>query len=265
MPVYDHLTYDIVPGARDRGEPARRAHRRGPQRPPARPADRRGHVEPGGQRLLRLLDLRRRPHERRPPLVRRPVPRAARRPRSRGPSRTSTGTPRSPTTRPWNAPSGSGTRSTQPNLVQNILPTRSRATLVLTKDSDHAVRAGPAAQAVALDAAQSAPPGSRAGPGTARCPSPRARPGRSTRPPAGEPHRSVGHIGRSARPSASTSQRDGAATVRAVLHVPPRCGGRPAQRRDERLEVALAMAGRQRDPRPGRVLQGAVRRRRRRR
>jgi type I pantothenate kinase len=27
----------------------------------------------------------------------------------------------------------------QPNLVQNILPTRSRATLVLTKDSDHAV------------------------------------------------------------------------------------------------------------------------------
>jgi type I pantothenate kinase len=26
-----------------------------------------------------------------------------------------------------------------PNLVQNILPTRSRATLVLTKDADHSV------------------------------------------------------------------------------------------------------------------------------
>ena len=50
------------PGPRDRGEPPRRADRRGPQRPAARPPDRRGHVEPGGERLLRLLDLRRRPH-----------------------------------------------------------------------------------------------------------------------------------------------------------------------------------------------------------
>ena len=35
---------------------------------------------------------------------------------------------------------GSGTRSTAPTWSQNILPTRSRATLVLRKDRDHSVR-----------------------------------------------------------------------------------------------------------------------------
>ena len=49
-------------------------------------------------------------------------------------------TPRCPTTRPsprrrriWDTING-------PNLVENILPTRSRATLVLRKDRDHSVR-----------------------------------------------------------------------------------------------------------------------------
>ena len=36
----------------------------------------------------------------------------------------------------------------EPNLVQNILPTRGRATLVMTKGPDHAVEPDPAAQAL---------------------------------------------------------------------------------------------------------------------
>ena len=42
-PVYSHLTYDIVAGRADRGAPARRAHRRGAQRPA-------GAAAPGGRR-----------------------------------------------------------------------------------------------------------------------------------------------------------------------------------------------------------------------
>ena len=38
------------------------------------------------------------------------------------------------------ADAGSGTPSTAPTWSQNILPTRSRATLVLRKDRDHSVR-----------------------------------------------------------------------------------------------------------------------------
>ena len=41
VPVYDHLTYDIVPGREIVVQPPRRAHRRGPQRAAAGPADRR--------------------------------------------------------------------------------------------------------------------------------------------------------------------------------------------------------------------------------
>ena len=76
-PVYDHLGYDIVPGAEVTV-----------RRPdiliieglnvlqPARVRVRRHH-RPGGQRLLRLLGLRRRRRRRRPRLVRHPVPVAA--------------------------------------------------------------------------------------------------------------------------------------------------------------------------------------------
>ena len=39
-----------------------------------------------------------------------------------------------------------------PNLVENIVPTRGRATLVLQKGEDHAVHAGPAPQALGRDA-----------------------------------------------------------------------------------------------------------------
>jgi hypothetical protein len=64
-PVYDHITYDIVPGA----EVVVRAATGAP--------DDGGHLEPRGERLLRLLDLRGRPDAGRPPVVRGPVPVAA--------------------------------------------------------------------------------------------------------------------------------------------------------------------------------------------
>ena len=59
-PVYDHLGYDIVPGRRgDRAAP-RHPDPRGAERAAARPGPLRRHHRPGGQRLLRLLGLRRR-------------------------------------------------------------------------------------------------------------------------------------------------------------------------------------------------------------
>ncbi|CAA9403137.1 MAG: Pantothenate kinase, partial [uncultured Quadrisphaera sp.] len=67
------------PRRADGGAPARRPHRRGPQRAAARPLPRRrgGHVGAGGQRLLRRLRLRRRTPRGHPALVRRALPAAA--------------------------------------------------------------------------------------------------------------------------------------------------------------------------------------------
>ena len=77
---------------------------------------------------------------RHPRVVRRAVPAAARDRVPRPGVLLRASTPRSPTTRPsteaeriWDTING-------PNLAQNILPTRSRATLVLRKDRDHSVR-----------------------------------------------------------------------------------------------------------------------------
>ena len=131
--MYDHLTYDIVPGREIVVQPPRRAHRRGSQRPAARPSDRRGPVEPGGQRLLRLLDLRRRPHDRRPPwyvdrfLALRET--AFARPESyfHRYAALSDAEAVERAERIWDSINAART------CVQNILPTRSRATLVLTK------------------------------------------------------------------------------------------------------------------------------------
>ena len=75
-------------------QPPRRAHRRGPQRAAARPPDGRGHLEPRGERLLRLLDLRRRAHAATCASGTSTGSWRCGRPRSRDPSRTSTGTPR---------------------------------------------------------------------------------------------------------------------------------------------------------------------------
>ena len=91
------------------------------------------------ERLLRLLDLRGRGGGRRPAVVRRPIPALA---RTAFPDPASyfhrfaeldRDAAVSRAERLWGAING-------PNLVQNILPTRGRATLVLHKVRDHSVR-----------------------------------------------------------------------------------------------------------------------------
>ena len=138
-PVYSHLTYDIVPEARAR--PCT-----GPDillleglnvLQPAQPPARAGGA--GGERLHRLLGLRRRGHRRHPALVRRAVPAAA---RDRVPQpelvlpplrRAGRGRRRS------RAPRASGPRSTGRTWSSNIMPTRGRASLVLRKGPEHNV------------------------------------------------------------------------------------------------------------------------------
>ena len=75
-----------------------------------------------------------------PGLVRRAVPAAARDRVPRPGRRTSRATPPQPSTRRSPRPSRIWDTINGPNLAQNILPTRSRATLVLRKDRDHSVR-----------------------------------------------------------------------------------------------------------------------------
>ena len=58
-------------------------------------------------------------------------------PRSR--ARSSRNTSSSPTRRPKPPPAASGTASTSPNLRENVLPTRPRASLVLTKGASHRI------------------------------------------------------------------------------------------------------------------------------
>ena len=128
------------PRREGRGQAPRHRHHRGPQRPPAGPGPRRRPHRPGGQRLLRLLASTSTP----PPATssagtssgscgcaRRPS--ATRRP-------TSASTPRSPRTRPSPRPTRIWDAINGPNLVENVAPTRARATLVLRKDADHSVR-----------------------------------------------------------------------------------------------------------------------------
>ena len=112
-PVYSHLTYDIVPDDRDRRAQPRRPHRRGPQRAAAARARYDGTRRRRGQRLLRLLDLRRRRGAGRASAGTSSGSSASGRPRSPTRTRTSTGTPRSPTRRRRPRPLGSGTRSTR--------------------------------------------------------------------------------------------------------------------------------------------------------
>ncbi len=137
-PVYSHLTYDRTDEVVTL-KAARHRHRRGAQRPRARPHPRRRAPGAGDQRLLRLLDLRRRLRQGHPPLVRRALPARCARRRSPIPTRTSTGTAR--------YRRGGGDRAgallwdtiNGPNLKENIEPTRGRASLVLRKDADHSV------------------------------------------------------------------------------------------------------------------------------
>ena len=107
----------------DRGAPARRAHRRGPQRAAAaRASHADGRHRAGGQRLLRLLGLRRRRDRRRPAVVRRALPAAARDGLRRPglllpPLRRASATPRRPP-----PPSASGARSTSPTWSRTSCP-----------------------------------------------------------------------------------------------------------------------------------------------
>ncbi len=139
-PTYSHLVYDVVPDETVVDQAARHRDHRGPQRPPARAGARGRPRRPDAERLLRLLRLRRRGHEPHPGLVRRALPAAAR-DGVPGPGVVLQPLRRAVTvdeataeaSRIWDTING-------PNLAQNVLPTRSRATLVLRKDRDHSVR-----------------------------------------------------------------------------------------------------------------------------
>ena len=123
-PTYSHLVYDVVPDEKVVVAQPRHRDRRGPQRAPAGAGPRRRPHRAGGQRLLRLLGVRRRGDRRHPALVRRPVPAAA---RDRVPRPGVVLRPlrrRSPTTRRSPRPTGSGTTINGPNLKQNVQPTR---------------------------------------------------------------------------------------------------------------------------------------------
>ena len=138
---YSHLVYDVLPD-----EPVvvkRPGHRdhRGPQRAPAGAGPRRRPHRAGGQRLLRLLRLRRRRDGRHPALVRRAVPAAA---RDRVPR---PGVVLPPLRRALAEdeavaeaePDLGHDQRPQPRRRTSRPPGR-RATLVLRKDRDHSVR-----------------------------------------------------------------------------------------------------------------------------
>ena len=117
-----------------RGPQARHPDRRGAQRAAAGAVrDRRPH-RPRGQRLLRLLHLRRRGAPATSAGGTSTASCGCARPRSATRSRTSPATPTSPTTRRSSEANRIWDTINGPNLEQNILPTRGRATLVLRKD-----------------------------------------------------------------------------------------------------------------------------------
>ena len=139
-PTYSHLVYDVVPDEKIVVKQPRHRDHRGAQRPPAG-AGRRGRPDrPRRQRLLRLhactstpatSDIRDWYVERflrlRETAFQDPESYFA---KYAGLSRDEAV---AEAERIWDTING-------PNLVQNILPTRSRATLVLRKDRDHSVR-----------------------------------------------------------------------------------------------------------------------------
>ena len=113
-PTYSHLVYDVVPDEKVVDQAARHRDHRGPQRAPARPHPRRRSGRARGQRLLRLLRLRRRRAGRHQEVVRRALPAAARDGLRRPGVVLLASTPRSPRTRPSRRPRTSGTPSTAP-------------------------------------------------------------------------------------------------------------------------------------------------------
>ena len=135
-PVYSHITYDIVPGASVAVRAARRADRRGPQRAAAAVSASRGRVLARDQRLLRRVDLCGRPPGGRAPLVCGALPRAA----ADGvfAARLLLQHLRGLSDEEATARAGQiWDTINAPNLVRNIAPTRSRATIILRKGASH--------------------------------------------------------------------------------------------------------------------------------
>ena len=136
-PVYSHLAYDIVPGAEIVIEQPDIVIVEGLNVLQIGPA-RAGPAAPLRLRLLRLHDLHRRRDRARAPLLRRPLP---------GAPRHSFADPTSYFHRYASLSDAEAVATArriwaeinEPNLLQNILPTRDRADLVLRKGPDHAV------------------------------------------------------------------------------------------------------------------------------
>ena len=117
-----------APGSVGDGAASRHRDRRGPQRAAGQSRGRRVR-----QRLLRLLDLRRRRRERHRGVVRAALLRPARVGVPETPTATSRTSPSSPTSRPTRPPVTSGRRINGRNLRENIAPTRERASLIIRK------------------------------------------------------------------------------------------------------------------------------------
>ena len=124
-----------------RGRSARHPDRRRAQRAADRPAAEGRQGDPVRVGLLRLLGLSSTPRRTCCRLVRRPLPDAARAPRSAIRNPISTATRSCPTTRGGrDRDVDLGSASTCVNLHENILPTRQRADLILKKAANHLVR-----------------------------------------------------------------------------------------------------------------------------
>ena len=131
-PVYSHLLYDIVPGEKQTDQASRHPHSRGPQRVTDGPgAD--------GVGPVRLLGVRRRPHRGHRAVVHQRGSSAMRPTAFADPAShfhhyaTLTDDAAVFAARDiWHS-------INRPNLIENILPTRPRATLVLRKDADHSI------------------------------------------------------------------------------------------------------------------------------
>ncbi len=138
-PVYSHLTYDIVPGEIDRRRPAGHPDRRGHQRACAEPAAARRQGDSVRLRLLRLLDLPRRRGGRCSSNGTSSASWACATPPSAIRAAISANTPISTTTEAEATARSIWRRINLVNLHENILPTRPRADLQLTKGASHRI------------------------------------------------------------------------------------------------------------------------------
>ena len=138
-PVYSHLTYDIVPGETITRRSARHPHRRGRQRAAAEPAAARRQGDSVRLRLLRLLGVPRRRRRAAGAMVHRAFHAACGKRRSAIRAVISANTPISTTPEAEATARSIWRRINLVNLHENILPTRPRADLLLTKGASHRI------------------------------------------------------------------------------------------------------------------------------